>query len=101
MGFLKRSIFGATALIFILMGGFGAQSNSMILQIGGVVGILLGVVVLYIFGKMAWRAMGCLPSIIVLIIIIIAILVIVFVVSQKKKEQKKVQNIAIFQNIYI
>lgn len=70
MGFLKRSIFGATALIFILMGGFGAQSNSMILQIGGVVGILLGVVVLYIFGKMAWRAMGCLPSIIVLIIII-------------------------------
>ena len=74
MGFIKKVLYGSIALIFILMGGFGAQSNSAILQIGGVIGLLLGLVVLYVFGKMAWRAMGCIPSLLVLIIIVVFVL---------------------------
>ena len=74
MGFIKKIIYGAIALVFILMGGFSAQSNSFILQCGGVVGIIIGLVVLYVFGKMAWRAMGCIPSLLVLIIIVLFVL---------------------------
>ena len=74
MGFIKKIMYGAIALVFILMGGFSAQSNSFILQCGGVVGIIIGLVVLYVFGKMAWRAMGCIPSLLVLIVIILFVL---------------------------
>ena len=74
MGFVKKVLYSSIALIFILMGGFGAQSNSIILQIGGVIGLLLGLVILYVFGKMAWRAMGCIPSLLILIIITLFVL---------------------------
>lgn len=74
MVFLKRVTYGFVALTFILMGGLGAQSNSMILQIGGFIGLSLGLVVLYMFGKMAWRAMGCIPSLLVLLMIILFVL---------------------------
>ena len=74
MGILKKVIYGSIALIFILMGGFGTQSNNTILQFGGIIGLLLGLVVLYIFVKMAWRAMGCIPSLIALIIIVLFVL---------------------------
>lgn len=74
MGIVKKIIYGSIALIFILMGGFGTQSNSAILQIGGIIGLLLGLVVLYIFCKMAWRAMGCIPSLLAFIIIILFVL---------------------------
>ncbi len=74
MGILKKIMYGSIALIFILMGGFGTQSNNTILQFGGLVGLLLGAVVLYIFCKMAWRAMGCIPSLLALIIIILFVL---------------------------
>ena len=74
MGLVKKFIYGAIALVFILMGGFSAQSNSFILQCGGVVGIIIGLIVLYVFGKMAWRAMGCIPSLLILIIIALFVL---------------------------
>lgn len=74
MGFIKKIIYGAVALVFILMGGFGTQSNSVILQCGGFIGLILGLVVLYIFAKMAWRAMGCIPSLLILIIITLFVL---------------------------
>ena len=74
MVLIKRFIFGSIALIFIAMGGFGTQSNNLILQCGGVIGIIIGLVVIYIFGKMAWRAMGCIPSLLVLIIILLFVL---------------------------
>ena len=32
MGFIKKIMYGAIALVFILMGGFSAQSNSFILH---------------------------------------------------------------------
>lgn len=74
MGFLKKCIFGFAALFFILVGGAGTQSDSMILQGGGFIGLIIGLIVLYIFAKMAWRAMGCLPSFIVVVAVILFIL---------------------------
>ncbi len=62
MVFLKKALLGLGALILIFIGGSGTQSSSLLLQGGGFIGLIIGLVVLYIFGKMAWRAMGCLPS---------------------------------------
>lgn len=74
MLFLKRLILGSFALGFIFMGGSGTQSNSILAQGGGFVGLILGIIVLYIFFKMAWRAMGCLPSFIMFSIVVLFIL---------------------------
>ncbi len=62
MFFLKKVLLGIAAFVFILWGGAGTQSNSLLLQGGGFIGLIIGLVILYIFTKMAWRAMGCLPS---------------------------------------
>ena len=70
MVFLKKALLGLGALILIFIGGSGTQSNSLLLQGGGFIGLIIGLVVLYIFGKMAWRAMGCLPSFLVVISLI-------------------------------
>ena len=74
MLFLKKFLLGLGALVLILVGGSGTQSSSLILQGGGFVGLIIGLVALYIFTKMAWRAMGCLPSFLVVIGIIVFIL---------------------------
>ncbi len=66
MGLIKKFIFGFAALFFILIGGAGTQSDSMLLQGGGFIGLVIGLIVLYIFTKMAWRAIGCLPSLLVI-----------------------------------
>lgn len=65
MGFLKKTLTALGAFFLILWGGAGTQSNNLLLQGGGFIGLLIGLVVLYIFIKMAWRAMGCLPSFII------------------------------------
>ena len=74
MGFIKKVIFGITALFFILIGGAGTQSDSTLLQGGGFIGLIIGLIVLYIFAKMAWRAMGCLPSLIIIFAVTLFIL---------------------------
>ena len=74
MGLIKKIVLGITALFFILIGGAGTQSDSTILQGGGFIGLIVGLVVLYIFAKMAWRAIGCLPSLIVIFAVIFFIL---------------------------
>lgn len=74
MGFLKKFIFGFAALFFIFLGGAGTQSDSMLLQGGGFVGLIIGLIVLYIFAKMAWRAMGCLPSLLIVLAVVLFIL---------------------------
>lgn len=74
MGFLKKAVFGFMALFFILVGGAGTQSDSMLLQGGGFLGLIIGLIVLYIFAKMAWRAIGCLPSLFVMLAVIFFIL---------------------------
>lgn len=65
MGFLKRILTAMGAFLLIFWGGAGTQSKSMIVQGGGLILFLIGLVVLYLFLKMAWRAMGCLPSFLV------------------------------------
>ena len=70
MSFFKKLFLGSIALGFILIGGSGTQSSNMFLQGGGFIGLIIGLVALYIFTKMAWRAMGCLPSFIVIMSIV-------------------------------
>lgn len=74
MGFIKKFVFGFAALFFILVGGAGTQSNSTLLQGGGFIGLVIGLIVLYIFAKMAWRAMGCLPSLLIILAVVFFIL---------------------------
>ncbi len=74
MFFLKKFLLGLGALLLILIGGAGTQSESMLLQGSGFLGLIIGLVVLYIFAKMAWRAMGCLPSLLLILIIVVFIL---------------------------
>lgn len=74
MFFLKKALLGFAAFVLILWGGAGTQSNSTLLQGGGFIGLIVGLIVLYIFAKMAWRAMGCLPSILLIAAIVVFIL---------------------------
>lgn len=62
MLFLRKFIIGFTAILIIIWGGSGMQSDSTLLQGGGFIGLLIGICILYIFIKMAWRAIGCLPA---------------------------------------
>lgn len=70
----KRIILGSLALGFIFFGGSGTQSNSLLGQAAGIIGLIVGLIVLYIFLKMAWRAMGCLPSFLIFSIVVIFIM---------------------------
>lgn len=63
---LKKIFLGIAALVLIFAGGSGTQSSNILLQGGGFVGLIVGFVVLYIFGKLVWRAMGCLPSFLII-----------------------------------
>ena len=74
MGFMKKAVFGYAALFFILVGGAGTQSDSVLLQGGGFIGLIIGLIVLYVFAKMAWRAIGCLPSLLVIAAVVFFIL---------------------------
>ena len=62
---LKKIFLGLIAAGLIFVGGSGTQSNSLLMQGIGLAGIVAGLAVLYIFGKLVWRAMGCLPSFII------------------------------------
>ena len=53
MVFLKKALLGLGALILIFIGGSGTQSSSLLLQGGGYIGLIIGLVVLYIFGLSA------------------------------------------------
>ena len=74
MVFLKRVLLVFGALFLILLGGAGTRSSSVLMQGGGFLGLIIGLVVLYVFAKMAWRAMGCLPSLFLITAIILFIL---------------------------
>lgn len=50
-GFSEKSTFGAGRLNPDFIGGSGTQSSSLLLQGGGFIGLIIGLVVLYIFGK--------------------------------------------------
>ena len=46
MVFLKKALLGLGALILIFIGGSGTQSSSLLLQGGGFIGLIIGLVVL-------------------------------------------------------
>ncbi len=70
MFFIKKLILGLAAVILIYLGGSGTQSSNLLFQGGGFIGIIVGFVVLYIFGKMVWRAMGCIPVLLIICLIV-------------------------------
>jgi|GEM_PF-258516 len=70
MFFIKKLALGFVAIALIFVGGSGTQSSSLILQGGGFIGIIVGLVVMYLFGKMVWRAMGCLPLLLIIGVIV-------------------------------
>ncbi len=74
MGFLKKIFISMTAIFLIFVGGAGTQSNNILVQGGGFLGLIIGFMAIYFFAKMAWRAMGCLPSIFIVITLIIFVL---------------------------
>ena len=74
MVFMKKIFFGLAFLFLISMGGAGTQSNSILMQGIGFFGIIIGLIVLYVFGKMVWRSIGCLPSFLILSAIVLFIM---------------------------
>lgn len=71
MYFLKRIFLGLGFIGLIYMGGSGTQSNSLFMQGIGFVGLLIGLVILYIFGRMVWKGLGCLPSFLILAAVVL------------------------------
>lgn len=62
-----KRIFTASLLLGCLsLSGSGAQSNSLILQAGSFIGILVSLIILFFFMKMISKSIGCLPSFLVL-----------------------------------
>lgn len=66
MGFLKKAFISLAAILLIFSSGAGVKSTNVVLQAGAFIGLIIGLIILYIFIKMAWRAMGCLPAIIIM-----------------------------------
>ncbi len=65
MAFLKRCLISFGALFFIFWGGMGTQSQSTAIQGLGALCLLIGLLFVYIFARMFWRVLGCLPSLII------------------------------------
>lgn len=74
MFFLKRVFLGLGFIFLIYMGGSGTQSNSLFMQGMGFLGLLVGLIVLYVFGRMVWKGLGCLPSFLILAAIVLFIM---------------------------
>lgn len=66
MFFLKKLFLGLGFVFLISLGGAGTQSNSLLMQGIGFIGLLVGLVILYIFARMVWKGLGCLPSFFIL-----------------------------------
>lgn len=55
-------LWGLAILTLIYAGGSGTQSSSLIMQGIGFFGLIIALVVLYVFGRMMWKGLGCFPS---------------------------------------
>ena len=71
MLFMKKVFLGLGFLLLFSLGGAGTQSNSLIMQGMGFIGLIIGLVILYVFGRMVWKGMGCLPSFLILSAIVL------------------------------
>ena len=70
----KRILTASLLLGCLSLSGGGAQSNSLILQAGSFIGILISLVILFFFIKMISKSMGCLPSFLILCAIAVFIM---------------------------
>ena len=66
MSFLKKLVLAVVVVALIVWGGAGTQSHSALMQGGGFLSLLISLVVLYIFIKMAFRVFGFFPAIMIL-----------------------------------
>lgn len=71
MFLFKKMFWGLGLLTLIYLGGSGTQSSSLFMQGMGFIGLLIGFVILYIFGRMVWRGLGCLPSLLILAAVVL------------------------------
>ena len=67
MNFLKKLILACLAVGLIFIGGFSAQSGSLAFQGMGFIILIVGLIILFVFMRMIWRAMGCLPSLFIVV----------------------------------
>ena len=67
MYFLKRFFLGLGFLALIYGGTSGTQSSSLFIQGMSFIGLLIVLVILFIFGRMLLRGLGCIPSLIIML----------------------------------
>lgn len=67
MYFLKRFFLGLGFLALIYGGTSGTQSSSLFVQGMSFIGLLVVLIILFIFGRMLLRGLGCLPSLIIMV----------------------------------
>lgn len=66
MYFLKKLFIGCGLLALIYGGSVGTQSSNLFVQGMSFVGLLIILVILYVFSKMLVRGLGCMPSVLVM-----------------------------------
>lgn len=66
MYFLKKIFIWGGLLALIYGGSAGTQSSSLFVQGMSFVGLLIIAIILYVFGKMLVRGLGCMPSVLVM-----------------------------------
>lgn len=66
MFFLKKLMLGLGFIFLISLGGAGTQSDSLLMQGMGFIGLLIGLVIIYVFWRMVWKGLGCFPSFIII-----------------------------------
>ncbi len=71
MFFFKKALWIFGILTLIYAGGSGTQSNSLIMQGMGFFGLIIAIVVLYVFGRMMWKGLGCFPSFLIFMSVLI------------------------------
>ena len=69
MFFMKKIVIGLGLLALIYGGSAGTQSSSLFVQGMSFVGLLIILIILYVFGKMLVRGLGCMPSVLVMLAI--------------------------------
>lgn len=74
MGIIKKIIFYSIILAIIAFGGMTLNGNDLMFNAGGILGLILACIVVYIFFKLILKAIGCLPALLIILGIIFFIL---------------------------
>ncbi len=71
MSFIKKIIFILVGMGIVAFGGAGIrEQGSGFANISGFLSLIFGGIILFIFAKMAWRAVGCMVSMVVILVVI-------------------------------